>query len=72
MESKKSNLEELKEQLDTKSDIISKIRAVEIEIKNQTDDYQKALADNERKAEHWQDQISKLTLQRIWYDIEYP
>jgi structural maintenance of chromosome 4 len=66
MENKKSNLEELKEQLDTKSDVISKIRAVEIEIKSQTDDYQKALEDNERKAEHWQDQISKLTLQRIW------
>ncbi|GAB5591511.1 Structural maintenance of chromosomes protein 4 [Umbelopsis nana] len=70
MESKKSNLEELKEQLDTKSDIISKIRAVEMEIKNQTDDYQKALADNERKAEHWQDQISKLTLQRIWNESD--
>jgi structural maintenance of chromosome 4 len=66
MERKKITLEELKEQVDEKSEIISKIRAVEIEIKNQTEDYQKALSDNQRKSEHWQDQISKLSLQRIW------
>jgi structural maintenance of chromosome 4 len=66
VDSKRIELEEMKEQLDTKSEIISKIRAVEIEIKNQMEDYQKALSDNQRKAEHWQDQISKLSLQRIW------
>jgi structural maintenance of chromosome 4 len=66
VDSKRIELEEMKEQLDTKSEIISKIRAVEIEIKNQMEDYQKALSDNLRKAEHWQDQISKLSLQRIW------
>lgn len=62
---KKQELAELKAELDQKTDELNETRAVEIEIRNKLEESQKVLADNQRKRRHWEDKISKLTLQNI-------
>lgn len=62
---KKSKMEEFKKELDEKTESINKLRQSEVELNNQLDDYKRSLVDNQKKASHWQSQISTLELQRI-------
>ncbi|KAL1919784.1 uncharacterized protein VTP21DRAFT_1715 [Calcarisporiella thermophila] len=65
MEEKKEVLEELKKELDERTEIINQIRTAEVEIKNELEDHERNLAENQRKAAHWKELWSKLSLQSI-------
>ena len=65
MEEKKIEMEQVKKELDDKSEAINKLRQSEVEIKNKLEDYRRTLVDNQKKAAHWEEQRSKLELQRI-------
>lgn len=65
MEEKKSNMDDVKKELDEKTESINKLRQSELDIKNKLEDYKKTLIDNQKKASHWEEQRSKLELQRI-------
>lgn len=58
-------MDEVKKELDEKSENINKLRQSELDIKNKLEDYKKTLVDNQKKASHWEEQRSKLELQRI-------
>ncbi|KAL0565707.1 hypothetical protein ABG067_009613, partial [Albugo candida] len=58
-------MEEYKKELDEKTESINKLRQSEVDLNNQLDDYKRSLIDNQKKASHWQSQISTLELQRI-------
>ncbi|KAI8647729.1 hypothetical protein BD408DRAFT_334358, partial [Parasitella parasitica] len=65
MEEKKTEMEQVKKELDDKSEAINKLRQSEVEIKSKLEDYRRTLVDNQKKAAHWEEQRSKLELQRI-------
>ncbi|KAI9277464.1 hypothetical protein BY458DRAFT_505054 [Sporodiniella umbellata] len=58
-------MKELKKQVDEKTETINKLRKSEMDIRNKLEDYRRTLLDNQKKAEHWDDQRSKLSLQQI-------
>ncbi|KAL2137112.1 hypothetical protein VTI74DRAFT_8744 [Chaetomium olivicolor] len=62
---KKLELAEVKAELDEKTAELNETRAVEIEMRNKLEENQKVLADNQRKRYHWEEKLSKLTLQNI-------
>ncbi|ORZ17904.1 RecF/RecN/SMC [Absidia repens] len=63
---KKEAMDTMKQELDTKSESINESRKARLEITNQLEDYQKTYTDNKRKAEHWSDQQSRLTMHKLW------
>ncbi|CEP10094.1 hypothetical protein [Parasitella parasitica] len=65
MEEKKTEMEQVKTELDDKTEAINKLRQSEVEIKSKLEDYRRTLIDNQKKAAHWEEQRSKLELQRI-------
>ncbi|KAI8084271.1 uncharacterized protein B0P05DRAFT_534893 [Gilbertella persicaria] len=65
MEEKKAEMEKVKKELDEKSESINKLRESEVDIKHKLEDYKRTLIDNQKKANHWDEQRSKLVLQRI-------
>ncbi|CAO3670170.1 unnamed protein product [Rhizopus microsporus] len=68
MEEKKAEMEDVRAQLDEKIESINKLRQSEVDIKNKLEDYKRTLVDNQKKAAHWEEQRSKLFLQRITGD----
>ncbi|CEG80133.1 Putative Structural maintenance of chromosomes protein [Rhizopus microsporus] len=68
MEEKKTEIEDVRAQLDEKIESINKLRQSEVDIKNKLEDYKRTLVDNQKKAAHWEEQRSKLFLQRITGD----
>ena len=62
---KKQELAEMKAELDEKTAELNETRAAEIEMRNKLEESQKVLADNQRKQYHWEEKLSKLTLQNI-------
>lgn len=62
---KKQELAELKSELDEKTAELNATRAVEIEMRNKLEENSKILADNQKRLRHWEDKLSKLTLQDI-------
>jgi structural maintenance of chromosome 4 len=70
MEVKKTKMHEVKKELDERSEAINKLRQSEVDIKNKLEDYKKTLVDNQKKASHWEEQRSKLELQRIGEEPE--
>jgi structural maintenance of chromosome 4 len=62
---KKEELAEVKSELDEKTAELNETRAAEIEMRNKLEENQKVLADNQRKRYHWEEKLSKLTLQNI-------
>ncbi|KAI8084576.1 RecF/RecN/SMC [Halteromyces radiatus] len=67
-EEKKESMDAMKKELDEKTEKINEFRRARMEISNQLDDYQRTYNDNKKKAEHWSDQQSKLTMHRLWND----
>ncbi|KAK4242891.1 structural maintenance of chromosomes protein 4 [Achaetomium macrosporum] len=65
LEAKKEELAEVKAELDEKTAELNETRAAEIEMRNKLEENQKVLADNQRKRYHWEEKVSKLTLQNI-------
>jgi structural maintenance of chromosome 4 len=63
-------MEEVKKELDERSEAINKLRQSEVDIKNKLEDYKKTLVDNQKKASHWEEQRSKLELHRIGEESE--
>lgn len=70
MQEKKAEADKLKKDLDEKTSKINALRKSQVEIKNKMEDYQRSLLDNQRKASHWQDQRSRLSLHNYKYDME--
>ncbi|KAK8148974.1 hypothetical protein G3M48_008562 [Beauveria asiatica] len=62
---KKTQLQELKEDLDVKTSELNETRAIEIEMRNKLEENQKALAENQKRHRYWDDKLSKLVLQDI-------
>ena len=65
METKKEELQALKGNLDAKTSELNETRGAEIEMRNKLEESHKVLKDHQRKAAHWTDKLSKLTLQNI-------
>lgn len=59
-------MDEVKKELDEKSAKMNKLRQSEVEAQGMLADFKKSLNDNERKAAHWDEQRSKLELQRVY------
>ncbi|ORX60365.1 RecF/RecN/SMC protein [Hesseltinella vesiculosa] len=70
MEQQKKTMDELKAELDQDSAKIDAFKKARLEMTNQMEEYQKSRNDNAKKAEHWVDQQSKLTLHKIWGSSE--
>lgn len=62
MEKKKKEMGNIKKELDEKTKRINELRQSKIEIKNKLEEYQGDVADNERKAAHWRQQRTNLSL----------
>ena len=62
MEEKQKEIDGFKTDLDEKTKQINELRKSEIEIKNKLENYQRSLADNQRKVVHWNEQRAKLSL----------
>ncbi|KAI8147562.1 hypothetical protein BJV82DRAFT_351738 [Fennellomyces sp. T-0311] len=62
MEEKKQRIDSIKSDLDEKTKQINELRKSEIEIKSKLENYQRSLADNQRKVVHWNEQRTKLSL----------
>jgi structural maintenance of chromosome 4 len=65
LEKKKDELAEFKEGLDEKMTELNQTRAAEIEMKNKLEEYQKMLADNQKRSKHWQSELGKLSFQNV-------
>ncbi|KAG8624861.1 hypothetical protein KVT40_006612 [Elsinoe batatas] len=65
LETKKDELKELKAALDEQQAELNSSRGVEIEMKNKIEESTKILKDNQQRLRHWQDKLSKLSLQNI-------
>ncbi|KAJ9659787.1 Structural maintenance of chromosomes protein 4 [Coniosporium apollinis] len=65
LETKKEELQALKSELDAKTAELNETRGIEIDMRNQLEENQKTLAENQKRLRHWQDKLSKLTIQNI-------
>ena len=65
METQKTELATLKEELDAKVAELNETRATEIEMRNKLDENQKALSENQKRSRYWEEKLSKLTIQNI-------
>ncbi|KAJ5885233.1 Structural maintenance of chromosomes protein [Penicillium taxi] len=65
LETKRGELKALKQELDDKTAELNESRASEIELRNKLEENQKALAEGLKKSQHWEDRISKLSLQKV-------
>ncbi|KAF8975782.1 hypothetical protein BGZ46_008862 [Entomortierella lignicola] len=68
MEEKKEEMEEMKHELDSKIQVINKIRTAEVEMKNQLDDLKQSLSEIERRVKHWKDLLQELSIQEVDYE----
>lgn len=62
---KKEELMELKKRLEEQTAELNASRAVEIELKNKLEENNKIMKDNQQRLRHWQEKLSKLSLQNI-------
>ncbi|KAL9079098.1 MAG: hypothetical protein Q9157_001982 [Trypethelium eluteriae] len=65
LDTKKEELQVLKANLDSKTSELNESRGAEIEMRNKLEESQKILKDHQRKVAHWEDKLSKLSLQNI-------
>lgn len=69
MQEKKAEADKLKKELDDKTSKINALRKSQVDIKNKMEDYQRSLVDNQRKASHWKEQRSRLSLHNYRYNM---
>ena len=69
-EDKTEELQELKKQLDEQIAELNETRGAEVEMRNKLEENQKILVDNQKRLRHWQEKLSKLTLQNMSDDGE--
>lgn len=65
LEAKKDDMEILKAELDRRTGEVRETKGVEIEIRNQLEENQKALSENIKRLKYWQEKISKLVIQNV-------
>ncbi|KAL9095463.1 MAG: hypothetical protein Q9165_002334 [Trypethelium subeluteriae] len=65
LDTKKEELQVLKADLDSKTSELNESRGAEIEMRNKLEESHKLLKDHQRKVAHWEDKLSKLSLQNI-------
>lgn len=65
MEAKNEELAEIKGELERVTDELNKTRAARIEMENRMEEYQKSLRENQKRSQHWQIELGKLSLQNI-------
>lgn len=63
IDEKKEELGELKKELDTRTAELNETRGVEIEMRNKLEESQKALGEAQKRLKHWEEKLSKLSLQ---------
>ncbi|KAI8069201.1 RecF/RecN/SMC, partial [Gongronella butleri] len=66
VEQQKAITNSLKKELDEDSAKIDAFKQMKVDMINQLEDYQKTRSDNGKKAEHWEEQQTKLTLHKLW------
>ncbi|CAG8521184.1 4706_t:CDS:10 [Ambispora gerdemannii] len=64
-EKRREDLEKIQKELDSKTEVINKIRAVEVELKNRLEDNERHLAENQLRYDHWRSLHGKLSLHQI-------
>ncbi|TAQ85840.1 hypothetical protein B7494_g5845 [Chlorociboria aeruginascens] len=62
---RKKDLTTLKTELEEKTTELNGIRAIEIEMRNKLEEYQKVLAENQKRLRYWNEKLSKLALQNV-------
>ncbi|KAF2835779.1 condensin subunit Cut3 [Patellaria atrata CBS 101060] len=65
LEIKKEELQALKTELDARTAELNETKSVEIEMRNKLEEKQKVLNENQKRLRHWQDKLSKLTIQNV-------
>lgn len=65
LEEKREELAVLKADLDEKMGDLNKTRAAEIEMKNKLEEHHKVLTDNQKRSQHWQQELGELALQSV-------
>ena len=61
-------LKELQEHLDELRAALTATRGEEIEMRNRLEEHQKVLVDNQKREKHWNEKLSKLSLNELRYD----
>ncbi len=64
---KADELKELKESLDERRSALTTTRGEEIEMRNRIEEHQKVLADNQKRAKHWNEKLKNLVLNELRY-----
>jgi structural maintenance of chromosome 4 len=70
LEYQKEELQELKAKLDAQEAELNEARGVEVGFRNKLEDNQKVLVDNQKRLKHWQEKLSKLSMQNVGEDGE--
>ncbi|WPG98120.1 Hypothetical protein R9X50_00090600 [Acrodontium crateriforme] len=70
LDDKKDELESLKKELDEQIAEMNETRGVELEMRNKLEENQKILTDNQQRLKHWEQKLSKLSLQNVTKDGE--
>lgn len=65
LKQKKQELASMKAELDEKTSELNGTRALEIEMRNQLEENQKALVENQKRLRYWNEKLGKLVLQNI-------
>ncbi|KAF1988174.1 RecF/RecN/SMC protein [Aulographum hederae CBS 113979] len=65
LDTQKDALAAMKAELDAKTAELNSNRGIEIEMRNRLEEYQKTLASKQKELRHWQEKLSKLSLQNV-------
>jgi len=65
LETKKDELDAIKQDLDARTAERNEIRAVEIEMKNKLEENHKVLTENQKRLRYWSEKLGKLSIQSI-------
>ena len=71
LDTKKEELAELKKELDEKTAELNETRGLEIEMRNKLEENQKALNDAQKRLAHWEEKLSKLSVQNVRYVCQH-
>lgn len=65
LEEKMDVLEQMKKSLEEQREELNNTRGAEVDMRNKLEENNKHLADNQKRLRHWQEKLSKLTLQNV-------
>lgn len=65
LEERMDALEQMKKSLEEQREELNNTRGAEVDMRNKLEENNKHLADNQKRLRHWQEKLSKLTLQNV-------